>query len=224
MTAVKAYKGLGMNGMVAKWYATNAGKRADQYKAWADRAAKIAPGPEVLEVAPGPGLFSIELAQRGLFRNQGTFRITGLDISETFVEIARKNAAEAGVSVDFQHGNASQMPFPDNRFDFIFCSAAFKNFAEPVEALREMFRVLRPGGKALIGDLRKDASREDINHLVDQFGEGAISKAFTKLTFRTMLLKRAYTRAQLMAFVAQSGFGPAEISEESVGIELLLTK
>lgn len=224
MTAVKAYKGLGMNGMVAKWYATNAGKRAYLYKEWADRAAKISPGPDVLEVAPGPGLFSIELANRGLFRRQGTFRITGLDISQTFVEIARKNAAEAGVSVDFQHGNASAMPFPDDRFDFIFCSAAFKNFAEPVEALREMFRVLRPGGKALIVDLRKDASQEEIDQMVDQTGEGAISKAFTKLAFRTMLLKRAYTRAQLKAFVAQSGFSPAEISEESVGIELLLTK
>ena len=48
------------------------------------------------------------------------------------------------------------MPFEDNEFDFVLCRAAFKNFSEPVAALREMHRVLKPGGKALIIDLRRD--------------------------------------------------------------------
>ena len=62
---------------------------------------KIPANGKVLEIAPGPGYFCIELAKLG------KYQITGLDISKTFVEIARKNALEAGVKVDFRQGNAS---------------------------------------------------------------------------------------------------------------------
>ena len=118
-------------------------------------------GSVVLEVAPGPGYFCIELAKLG------DYSITGLDISHTFVEIASKKAAEAGVHVDFRQGNASSMPFADNTFDFLLCRAAFKNFGQPVRALQEMCRVLKPGGRGLIIDLRKDAS-----HGIDQSRSG----------------------------------------------------
>ena len=217
-TAAKGYKGIGMNGMIASWYATNASKRMEQYKGWAENAARLIQGDEVLEVAPGPGYFSIELAK------QGAYRITGLDISATFVEIARKNAEEAGVDVDFRNGNASQMPFPDNTFDFVFCSAAFKNFTDPVGALREMHRVLRPEGQALIVDLRKDASQQEIDSAVESFDVSGLNKAVIKLTFRTMLLKRAYTQTQIEQFVAKTGFRSVQIEPSSISLEILLTK
>jgi len=57
----------------------------------------------VLEVAPGPGFFAIELAK------QGDFKLTGLDISQTLVEIAAENARKAGVKIDFRLGNAAAM-------------------------------------------------------------------------------------------------------------------
>ncbi len=50
------------------------------------------------------------------------------------------------------------MPFESETFDFLLCRAAFKNFTEPLQALREMCRVLKPGGRALIIDLRRDTS------------------------------------------------------------------
>ncbi len=217
-TAAKGYKGIGMNGMIASWYATTASKRIEQYKGWAENASRLIQGREILEVAPGPGYFSIELAR------MGAYRITGLDISATFVEIARKNAEEAGVDVDFRNGNASQMPFPDNTFDFVFCSAAFKNFTDPVGALREMHRVLRPEGQALIVDLRKDAPQEEINSMIDSSDVSGLNKAVMKLTFRTMLLKRAYTRSQIEQFVAKTGFQSVQIEPSSISLEILLTK
>jgi len=91
-------------------------------------AERLPAGACVLDVAPGPGFFAIELAKLG------DFRITGLDISRTLVKIAAKNARTAGVNVDFRLGNASAMPFADESFDFVYCSAAFKNFSEPVKA------------------------------------------------------------------------------------------
>lgn len=70
---------------------------------------------------------------------------------------------QEAVEVNFRQGNASAMPFADNTFDLIFCRAAFKNFSQPVEAMNEMYRVLKPGARALIIDLRKDASMESLS-------------------------------------------------------------
>ena len=215
--AEKGYKGAGMEGLTAKWYASLTMKSLNEFKALAHRVANELPaGSRVLEVAPGPGYFAIELAKLA------SYRITGLDISRTFVEIARRNASQASVEVDFQQGNASNMPFEDASFDFLLCRAAFKNFSEPVPALQEMYRVLKPGGCALIIDLRKDAPMESIARMVNGSGVGAINRLITKFTFRFMLLKRAYTRKQFEEFLSQTKFGPIEIREELIGLELTL--
>jgi len=215
----KGYKGIGMEGPIARWYAKVTHKDLEDFKALARRMSAGPPdGASVLEVAPGPGYLAIELAKLG------KYRITGLDISATFVEIARKNAREAGVEIDFQRGNASEMPFGDDSFDLIVCRAAFKNFTEPVGALREMRRVLGPGGRAVIIDLRKDTPKEEIDTYVERMGVGKVNSAFIKLTFRTMLLKRAYTKEDFERFIAESGFQKYEIGEAPVGFEITLTK
>ena len=172
----------------------------------------------MLEVAPGPGYFCIELARLG------SYAITGLDISRTFVKMAAKKAAEAGVHVDFTQGSASNMPFPRGSFDFLLCRAAFKNFADPVGALREMCRVLKPGGRGLIIDLRRDASPSTISRHVDEMGLSTINRVLTKLAFRTMLLKSAYTREQFQQMLAQTEFSNVEIAEDGIGFEIWMTK
>src|SRR5689334_7764829 len=144
----KAYKGLPMEGVIAAWYSKTTLKDLKRHKLMAKQLVeKIPTNGKVLEIAPGPGYFCIELAKLG------NYQITGLDISKSFVEIARKNAAKAGSKIDFREGNASEMPFKDNTFDLTFCQAAFKNFSEPVQAIREMYRVLKPGGVAVILDM-----------------------------------------------------------------------
>ena len=208
-----------MEGMVAKWYTTNTGKTLDEFTKLARRIADQLPrGSSVLEVAPGPGYFCIELAKLG------PYSITGLDISPTFVEIASKKAAAAGVRVDFQQGNVSNMPFASDTFDFLLCRAAFKNFGQPVRALEEMCRVLKPGGRGLIVDLRKDASLESINHEVDGMGLNAVNKVITKLVFRTFLLKTAYTKQQFQQMLAQAKFRTVDIHEAGIGFEISMTK
>lgn len=218
-TATKGYKGMGMEGAIARWYARMTQKSLERFKDLARRTAEQVPPPaRILEVAPGPGFFSIELAKLG------DYEITGLDISKTFVEIATANAAQAGVRVDFRRGNASSMPFPEGSFDFLVCSAAFKNFTEPKQALEEMYRVLRPGGRALIVDLRGDAPQEAINQAVQSMHIGPVNAIITKLTFRFMLLKRAYTRGSFEQLVAETQFCDAQIREDQIALEILLTK
>jgi ubiquinone/menaquinone biosynthesis C-methylase UbiE len=208
-----------MEGATARWYASLTHKSLDRFQALARRVAGEVPrGSRVLEVAPGPGYFAVELAKIG------GYEITGLDISRTFVEIAQRNAAEAGVAIDFREGNAASMLFRDESFDFLLCSAAFKNFAQPVEALREMYRVLKPGGRALIIDLRRDATRKSIDEAVDQMHAGPIDRVITKLTFRFMLLKRAYTKSEFENLVGQTKFRSCEISEDCIAFEVSLRK
>ena len=177
----KGYKGIGMEDRIAAWYARNTARDISDFSAPAQRVTATLPaGSRILEVAPGPGSLAIEIARRG------EYQVTGLDISHSFVEIATRNARQANVNVDFRHGK--------NTFDLISCRAAFKNFSQPVAAMNEMHRVLKPGGRALIFDLRKDASMDDINAYIKQSDLGWANSAIYKVTFRHVLLPRAYSR------------------------------
>jgi len=218
-TRVSIRKDVGMEGWIAKWYAANTRRSLPDVAALAVRVAgRLPAGSRVLEVAPGPGYLAIELAKAG------PHAITGLDISRTFVAMAERNAADAGVDVEFRRGDAASMPFGAESFDFIICRAAFKNFAKPVDALREMHRVLRRGGTALIIDLRRDASRDAIDAEVNRMGLGPVNAALTKWIFRVMLIRRAYIRDEFRQFISQSGFRTSEIREGPVGVEVSLVK
>jgi len=215
----KGYKGPAMEGIIATWYARNTRSRIGEQRELARRIAERVPaGGHVLEVAPGPGYLSIELAKLG------KCDVTGLDISETFVKIERQNAAEAGVKVDFNHGDATTMPFEANRFDFAVCVAAFKNFTHPVEAINEFHRVLKPGGTGLIVDLRRDASIKDIDDEVKKMKLNLLSAFITKVTFRQFLLKNAYTRGEIEAMAARTNFKGCDIKTDLIGMEIWLKK
>lgn len=214
----KPYRGLGMEGMLARWYARNTGKDLEPFRQLAGRiAGRVSPGADILEVAPGPGYLAIELAKLG-------HRVVGLDVSRSFVGIAGDNARRAGIPATFVQGDAAYMPLEANTFDFIVCRAAFKNFSEPVEALREMHRVLRPGGQALIIDLRHDASPEAINDCVKGMGLGFFNRLLTRLTFKYMLVKRAYTQEQFRDMAVETPFKGCDIQTDPLGLEASLTK
>jgi ubiquinone/menaquinone biosynthesis C-methylase UbiE len=215
----KAYKGLPMEGPIAAWYARLTLKDIKRHKLMAAQMAKQIPaGGRVLEIAPGPGYFCIELARLG------SYQITGLDISQSFVEIARKHAAAAGLAIEFRQGDASQMPFENESFDFTFCQAAFKNFARPVEAIAEMHRVLRPGGTAVIADLRRDAPPEEIEREIKGMGLGRLDEFLTRWTFQRMLLKSAYSMAEMEQFIAHTPFGRCRIDVNGVGFRVWMEK
>jgi len=218
MPTTKAYKGLAMEGIIATWYTKNTGRDQTRFETTARRVAeRLRPGARVLEVAPGPGYLAIELARRG-------YAVTALDISKSFVRIAGENAAKAGVVVDVRLGNAARMPLPDASFDYVVCVAAFKNFTDPVGAMNEMHRVLKPGGQAAIFDLRKDATREEIDGEVRNMHLSSLNTHLTRWTFQFMLLKLAYTRETLEAMAAQSLFGRCAFAADGVGCEVRLTK
>jgi len=215
----KGYKGIGMEGPVARWYTKNTAKTLGEFQQRAHEIARHLPeGSRVLEVAPGPGYLAIELAKLG------RYQISGLDISRTFVEIAREKARATAVDVDFQQGDVAHMPYENDTFDFIVCRAAFKNFSNPAGGLNEMYRVLKNGGTALIIDLRRDAPKKTIDQYIDTIGLNWWDTFITKWTVELMLKRRAYLTNEITDLVSQTPFEHLAIEETAMGMEIRLRK
>jgi ubiquinone/menaquinone biosynthesis C-methylase UbiE len=115
------------------------------------------------------------------------------------------------------------MPFADGTFDLVICQAAFKNFSKPARAIDEMYRVLRPGGTAVIQDLRRDASDAEIEREVDGMQLGRLTAFTTRATLH-MLRRRAYSPADFEELAARSAFGACTIRIEGIGVEVRLHK
>jgi ubiquinone/menaquinone biosynthesis C-methylase UbiE len=214
----KGQIGIGMEGSLARWYAKTTGKNLEPFRTLArSLAGQFAGEATVLEVAPGPGYLAIELAK------QGRFHVVGLDISKTFVEIATANAKAAGTEVEFHQGNASEMPFESGSFDLIICRAAFKNFSDPVGAIEEMYRVLKSDGKALILDLRPDASPAEIAAGVEEMNLTWLNALITRYTLR-WLTRRAHSKEAFRRMAAQTPFKTCAFQEASIGLEITLKK
>jgi len=209
-----------MEGVTARWYARLRGTPS-QIALYREQAATLTAGlPDgaaVLEVAPGPGYLAIEVAKLA------RFQVTGLDISRTMVQIAREHATAASVPVDFKHGDATAMPFPDGSFDLIVCQAAFKNFGRPVSALDEMHRVLRSGGAAVVQDMRKEATTAEIDREVRSQQLGAVNGFITRRVLAG-LRNRAYSTGQFEQLVEESLFSSYSVHADGIGIEVRLRK
>jgi demethylmenaquinone methyltransferase / 2-methoxy-6-polyprenyl-1,4-benzoquinol methylase len=109
---------------------------------WRQRAADLArvgPGSRALDVASGTGDLAIELARRGA-------DVTGSDFSEGMLDVARRKAP----GLRWEHGNALALPYPDDGFDAATVGFGARNFSDLERGLREMARVVRPGGRVVV--------------------------------------------------------------------------
>ena len=103
---------------------------------------ELKPGQELLDVGCGPGTITADLAE---LVTPG--RVTGLENAPGVLEQAARHAAEQGVTnVAFEVGDVHALPFADDSFDVVHAHQVLQHVADPVQALREMRRVCRPGG------------------------------------------------------------------------------
>jgi demethylmenaquinone methyltransferase/2-methoxy-6-polyprenyl-1,4-benzoquinol methylase len=108
----------------------------------AARATRLQPGGSALDVACGSGKLTAELA--GIAGGKG--RVVGLDFSPQMLEVARRDHP----GIEFLEGDALNLPFGDGSFDASTIAFGLRNLADPVRGLREMQRVVKPGGRSVV--------------------------------------------------------------------------
>lgn len=101
---------------------------------------KVHAGDRVLDVATGSGNTALAAARRGCV-------VTGVDYVDALLERARQRAAAEQLTVDFRHGDAEELPFPDASFDVVLTTFGAMFAPDPGKTASELARVCRPGGK-----------------------------------------------------------------------------
>ena len=109
------------------------------------KVLELKPEDDFLEIACGNGYFLKKHASH-------VHSIAALDLSELCIKLATKKNKERVLkgSAEFVMGDATQLPWEDNKFSAATAMASFMLFPKPLESLKEMYRVLRPGGRAVV--------------------------------------------------------------------------
>lgn len=94
---------------------------------------------KILDVGCGPGIVSMQLTDIG-------HDVTGVDISDGMLDVARKNASLFDLDIDFQFADAEHLPFGDCTFDAVVSDYMLWTVPDPGKVMAEWFRVLKPGG------------------------------------------------------------------------------
>ena len=108
---------------------------------------RLKPGLDLLDVGCGPGTITTDLARR-----VAPGRVVGIDRSSDVVAEARRHAESAGVAVELAVGDVYALEFPDASFDVVHAHQVLQHLTDPVAALGELRRVVRPGGVVAVRD------------------------------------------------------------------------
>lgn len=105
----------------------------------------IPPGAKVLDVACGAGQTALPMARNGV-------RVTGIDLAGNLVEEATRRAQAEGLQVQFDEGDAEELPYDDASFDIVFSLIGAMFAPQPHKVAAELARVCRPGGRIIMGN------------------------------------------------------------------------
>ncbi len=107
-------------------------------------------GGRVLDVGCGGGQFALKLKDQ-----RPDLDVTGLDVTQEMIELARERASKRGIEATFDCGNALNLPYESNNFDYVLSLGSIKHWPNQQTGLSECVRVLKPGGTLQVIELQK---------------------------------------------------------------------
>jgi SAM-dependent methyltransferase len=151
-------------------------------------------GLHVLDVGVGDGVFAVEAARRGAV-------VTGVDPDPAMLAAAVARARSMGAALHLGGGRVERLPFADGAFDLVFAVTVLCFVADADAAIREMARVLRPGGRLVVGDLNRWSSWAAIRYIKGLAG----SRTWRSAHFRTAAQLRRSMAAAGLAVASAEG-------------------
>jgi SAM-dependent methyltransferase len=146
--------------------------------------ADLHEGETVLDLGSGAGADVLISARRVAPGGKAI----GLDMTDEMLELARTNAVEAGVeNVEFVKGYIEQIPLPDDSVDVVISNCVINLSADKARVLKEVGRVLKPGGRLAVSDVIADADMDDATRADMQQWTGCIAGALTRVQFQQAL-------------------------------------
>jgi len=152
-----------------------------------------------LDAGCGPGQFTILVAER-----LPSLEMWGIDLAPTMIELARGHAAESPAAgrLHFEVADVAKLPFPDAHFDAVLSSGSIKHWPDPVAGLRELHRVLVPGGRAFIGEMNRLAPPDAVARNRER-----LQHWFFRLIY-PRVFRKALSPEEARAVFGRSPFGP----------------
>lgn len=173
---------------------------------------KSARGLKVLEIGCGLGTDGAQFAEAGA-------EYTGVDLTEAAVDLARKRFELFNLSGKFRTADAENLDFPDESFDLVYSHGVLHHTPETAKAIREIHRVLRPGGRAMVMLYHRDSYNYRVNiSILRRAGAGLLqSESGVKLVHRIMgePLDSLRDHARLLKTEKDSYLKPAEFLSQN---------
>ena len=192
------------------------------WKAYAVMVANLQPGQSVLDIAGGTGDLALAFARRVGPHGQ----VVHTDINEAMLRTGRDRLLDAGVILPTTVCDAEKLPFPDGHFDAVSVAFGLRNMTHKDAALREMARVLKPGGKLLVLEFSQVA--RPLRKVYDLYSFNVLPKLGSLVagdaeSYRYLAesIRMHPNQQELKALMKSNGFGHVDFHNMTAGVVAL---
>ncbi len=165
------------------------------------------PGGLVLDIGCGPGFLSTEIARR-----YPAVKVVGLDNNNEMINIARRSRQSGRSHMEFIKGDAHRLPFGGATVDLVVSSLSLHHWADAAAVFKEIKRVLKPGGRFLIFDLRRDGPR--LFYYALEIGQAFSSRDIRRTNGAVGSFWSSYTPSELRTILSRTGIAAVHVEPQ----------